>query len=255
MSDLEYILDFVVNLGGRMLGTGANLERVNDTMNRICLSYNLNSISIFSLSRTIIISAKSPGNIPGTRQIAVPLVVTHLEKLRCLNQLSRKVCAETPPPHTLAGLLDKAAEVKEYPPPVIILGYMIALASMCKIFGGSLGDMVSADIITIILSGVTRWLGRLYLNRIISNALCMWIAGSLAALFVFTGIGEHYPIIIITCSMMILPGIPLVNAVRNIFCGNEMNGILEILKAMLETMAIVAGFCTSIYMFGGLVQW
>lgn len=255
MNDLEYILDFVVNLGGKMLGTGANLERVNDTMNRICLSYNLNNISIFSLSKTIIISAKSSNNIPGTRQIAVPRAVTHLEKLKCLNQLSRDVCENTPPPQSLSALLEEAENVKEYPLPIVILGYMIALTSMCGIYGGSFGDMLSADLITIILFYVTRLLGRPYLNRIISNALCMWVAGSLAAFFVFIGIGKHYPIIIITNSLMILPGIPLVNAVRNIFCGNEMNGILEILKVILETMAIVAGLCTSIYMFGGLVQW
>lgn len=48
MTDIEYILDFAANLGGKMLSVGANLERVNDTMYRICRSYHLNSISIFS---------------------------------------------------------------------------------------------------------------------------------------------------------------------------------------------------------------
>ena len=254
MNDLEYILDFVVNLGGRMLGTGANLERVNDTMNRICLSYNLKSISIFSLSKTIIVSAKSSNNISGTRQIAVSPAVTHLEKLRCLNQLSRKVCSETPPPHTLAMLLDEAEDVQEYSLPVVIIGYIVALTSLCGIFGGSIGDMFCADVITIILFFITRLLNKPNINHIISNALCMWIAGTLAAFFVLADIGQHFSIIIITNSMMMLPGIPLVNAVRNIFCSNEMNGILEILKITFETMEIVAGLCTSIYMFGGLIQ-
>lgn len=255
MNDLEYILDFVVNLGGRMLSTGANLERVNDTMNRICLSYNLKSISIFSLNKTIIVSAKSSGNISGTRQVAVPPAATHLEKLRCLNQLSRKVCTETPPPHTLSALLDKVEDIKEYPLSIVILGYMVALTSLCGIFGGSIGDMACANLITIILFWITRLLNKPHINHIISNALCMWIAGTLAVLFVFVGIGNHYSIIMITNSMMMLPGIPLVNAVRNIFCGNEMNGILEILKILLETVAIVTGLCTSIYMFGGMIQW
>ena len=54
---------------------------------------------------------------------------------------------------------------------------------------------------------------------------------------------------------MMIPGIPLVNAVRNLLCGNEMNGILEILKVLMETVAIVLGLVLSIYLFGGLIQW
>ncbi len=38
MNDVEHVLDFVVNPGNKMLGAGANLERVNDTMTRICLT-------------------------------------------------------------------------------------------------------------------------------------------------------------------------------------------------------------------------
>lgn len=83
----------------------------------------------------------------------------------------------------------------------------------------------------------------------------MWVSGTLGLLLVRFGIGEQYFSIIITSSMMMIPGIPLVNAVRNLLCGNEMNGILEILKVLMETMAIVLGLVLSIYLFGGLIQW
>lgn len=53
MNNLEYILDFTVSLGCKMLRVGANLERVNDTMYRICRSYHLNSISIVSFKNAV----------------------------------------------------------------------------------------------------------------------------------------------------------------------------------------------------------
>lgn len=83
----------------------------------------------------------------------------------------------------------------------------------------------------------------------------MWFAGTLAIVLVRLGIGEHVFRIIITSSMMMIPGIPLVNSVRNILCGNEMNGIIEFFKVILETIAIVLGLILSIYMFGGLIRW
>lgn len=255
MNDIEYILDFTVNLGGRMLATGANLERVNDTMNRICLSYHLNSISIFSLSSTIILSAKTSDNIPGTRQIAVPPASNHLEKLNCLNQLSRKVCAETPTPETLDGLLKEAENIKEYSTVTVIIGQLIAMTSLGVIFGGTPADIAAVDLISFVLFWMIRWLNKPNLTHIIVNTICMWVAGTLAIFCVKLGLGDHPFIIIITSSMMLIPGIPLVNAFRNILCGNEMNGILEFLKVVLETLAIVLGLILSIYFFGGLISW
>lgn len=256
MNDIEYILDFAAGLGCKMLSVGANLERVNDTMYRICHSYHLNSISIFSLNSLIMISAKSHDNLTGTRQISVPSSSNHLEKLNRFNQLSRKVCAQTPPPQTLAHLLQEADNLKPSPTPVIILGHLISMSSLCAIYGGSFSDMLAVDLNTIVLYFLMQLLGRHNLNHIIVNTLCTWVAGTLALIYVRLGIGENYFIIIITNSMMMIPSIALVNAVRNILCGNEMNGILAFMKVILESIAIVLGLTLSLYMFGGqMIQW
>lgn len=255
MNDVEYILDFVVTLGSRMLGVGANLERVNDTMRRICLSYHLESISIYSLNSTIMVSAKSADGIYGSRHIAVSPAGIHLERLNQLNRLSRTVYAETPAPSSLTGLFDKMQQEEEYSILKVILGYMIAMTSLCIIFGGTVRDIVATDCIAFALFWMIRWLSGRNLNRIVVNTLCMLFSGTLGLLFVRAGMGNQYFIIITTNSMMMIPGIPLVNAVRNLLCGNEMNGILEILKVLMETVAIVLGLVISIYLFGGLIQW
>lgn len=255
MNDVEYVLDFVVNLGNKMLGAGANLERVNDTMTRICLSYQLESISIYSLSSTIMVSAKSAEGVYGSRHIAVQPASIHLERLNQLNRLSRTVCSKTPAPASLISLLDETQQAEEYSVPKVILGYLIAMTSLCVIFGGTARDVIAADCITFVLFWLIRWLSGRNLNHIVVNTLCMWASGTLGLLLVRFGIGEQYFCIIITSSMMMIPGIPLVNAVRNLLCGNEMNGILEILKVLMETVAIVLGLVLSIYLFGGLIQW
>ena len=256
MTDIEYILDFAAGLGCKMLAVGANLERVNDTMYRICRSYHLHSISIFSLNSLIMIGAKSEDDISGTRQLSVHSSSNHLEKLNRFNQLSRKVCAETPPPETLAGLLAEAENVKSFPTAVIIFGHLISMSTLCAIYGGSFSDILVVSLNTFMLYWLSEYFDRRKINQIVANTLCMWAAGSLALLFVKLGIGQNYFIIVITNSMKMIPSISLVNAVRNILCGNEMNGILEFLKVVLESIAIVVGLVLSIYMFGGnAVQW
>lgn len=255
MNHVEYILDFAASLGCRMLTVGANLERVNDTMYRICHSYHLHSISIYSLSSVIMISAKSSDGMTGTRQISVPREDKHLEKLNRFNQLSRKICQETPPPETLFGLLAEAENVSDYSSLTRILGYLIAMTSIGVLNNGSIKDIICADLNTLLLLWLTDFLDKRHINRIVANTLCTFIAGTLAILYVKIGLGEHFFIIVIVNSMLMIPGAALVNAFRNILCGNEMNGILEFLKVVLETLAIVLGLMISIYVFGGLISW
>lgn len=238
-----------------MLSVGANLERANDTMYRICSSYHLESISIFSLSSVIIISARTPDDLSATKQISIPSSSKHMEKLSRFNQLSRKVCAETPPPETLHGLLEEAENVKDYSLPTMLLGYLIASTSIGVIYGGNLKDIIAADINTFVLLWLNEYFSRRHLNRIVANTLCTWIIGTLGILLVKMDIGEHFLIIIIINSMIMISSSTLVNAVRNILCGNEMNGILDFLKVVLESVAIVAGLILSIYMFGGMIEW
>ena len=255
MKDLEYVLDFAVTLGSRMLTCGANLERVNDTLNRVCRSYGLEDISIHSLSSLIQISARTPDGDYASRQISVPPMDIHLEKLGKLNQLSRTVCAQKPAPSSLWYMLKTSEEVEEYPRWLILLGRLLAMGCMCVLFGGTWQDILVVDIIIFILFFMVDALGQANLNHVIVNIVSMAFASSAAMLFYRLGVGDSYFVIIISCSMLLIPGIPMVNAFRNFLCGNEMNGILELLKAFIETVAIVMGLLVGIALFGGGLLW
>jgi uncharacterized membrane protein YjjP (DUF1212 family) len=58
----------------------------------------------------------------------------------------------------------------------------------------------------------------------------------------------------ITNAFYLIPGIPMVNAVRNLLCGNEMNGLVELFKVALEVVAIVAGIYSSWYIFESIMR-
>lgn len=251
MKEIEYVLEFAMTLGSHMLAAGANLERANDTMNRVCVSYGLTDVSIFSLNSIIQISARSEEDDYTMKQISVPSMDIHLEKLSRLNQLSRRVCTEKPSPLILQDLLTETEKIEEYPRRVIIVGRLAAMGAMCVLFGGGLSDIIASDLIIFVLYWIIEAFSYSSMNSIISNMLCMFFAGTAAHFLVWAGIGTHFSVICITCSMMLVPGIPLVNAARNLLCNNEMNGILEALKAFTQTIAIVLGLGVSIFVFGG----
>jgi uncharacterized membrane protein YjjP (DUF1212 family) len=252
MENIDYILDFMVHLGCEMLKSGANLERVERSLELVAKAYNLREIGITLLSSSITVSAREARQFPRVRQVKVPFCEIHLERLRRLNNLSYRVCQEKPEPQKLEDMLYEAVMTPSYSTGMLLFGYLLAMASLCRIFGGTVQDIIAADLITVVLFFVTNRLAREHLNRIITNVVCMFLAGSLALLFTYVGIANNFYTIVITNAFYLIPGIPMVNAVRNILCGNEMNGIIELIKVFLEVITIVAGLYLAWFFFG---QW
>lgn len=252
MENIDYILDFVVHLGREMLKSGANLERVERSIELVCKTYKLREVSISLLSTSITVSAREFGKPAKVRQVKVPFCEIHLERLRRLNDLSYRVCSEKPQPMQLEDMLYEAALTQSYPPQILLLGYVIAMSCLCRIFEGGWRDIVVADLSTVVIFFVMNRLAREHLNRIIPNVLCMFLAGVIALFFTYIGFSKNFYSIIITNAFYLIPGVPMVNAVRNILCGNEMNGIIELIKVFLEVVTIVVGLSIAVFFFG---QW
>ncbi|MBR1437622.1 MAG: threonine/serine exporter family protein, partial [Synergistaceae bacterium] len=250
MRDIDYILTFCVNLSRNMIISGASLERVSLAAEFICRAYGLSDVSVFLLSTHMSISAlDSEGNY-SSRQISIPSSGIHLERLKRLNQLSYKVAEITPNPKTLAQMLERAMNVNDYPECVIISGKVCAMLCLGFIFGATLWDIIPIACITVLIHFLMMWLERTGLDRILVNSLTMWAASSCAVMFIYSGFNANFPVTMITLTMLVLPGIPLVNAMRNLLCGREINGILQMLKISIETMAMAAGIYAAVMMFG-----
>ena len=251
MEHINDILNFCVNLARQMVVSGANLERVHLAVEVICKSYGLKDVSIYFLSSHISVGAyDSEGNY-SSRQASIPPAGIHLERLRSLNQLSYKVAEITPNPKTLMQMLERAVEVREYSTLIVLLGRICAMCCLSFMFGGSLSELFPVAAVTALMHFLMPALETTGLDRIVINALTMFISTSAALMFVHSGFSNNMAVILITISMIVIPGIPLVNSMRNLLCGREINGILQMLKIFIETMALGMGMYVALAMFGG----
>ena len=250
MEKIDYVLDFCVHTGMEMLECGANLERVKLSIQKICKKYNLHEVSIFVLNNHLSVGAREADGAAATRQISVPYNEIHLEKLRRLNNLVEDVCTSETEPEALEDKLYEAIMVRRYSNAVNLIGYCLAMSCLCRIFGGHWQDILITDAITVLLYFISNIFAREKMNRIISNVICMFLSGVIAGGFTYIGFATDIFAIIITNAFFLIPGIPLVNSVRNILCGHEMNGILELLKVILEVLTIVAGLYIAYFLFG-----
>ncbi len=250
----EKVLNFMVALCREMLESGANLERVNISMRRICKCYHLHRISMIYTGSVISVSVYDEQGRSYVRQVNIPYTGIHLYRLGRLNLLVHEIINKKPHPDKLMDMLYETLLIKSYSNGVQILGYILAMVCLCRIFGGSLPDLLIVSLNTLVLYFMTMFFSRAKLNRIISNSIAMMLCGFSAILFTRCGFAQNMPAIIITNAFYLIPGIPMVNAVRNIFCGNEMNGIIEMVKVILEVVTIVAGLYIAYVLFGSDVS-
>ena len=252
--NIEELLNFCVKLSRHMIVSGANIERVQLAAAFICKAYELQDISIYILSTHILLSATDKDGHYASRQASIPPSGIHLERLRSLNQLSYKVAEITPPTKLLAKMLDKALNVKTYSNHVVLLGRIAAMSSLCFIFGGSFSELLPVAAVTALIHYLLALLEKTGLDRIVINSLTMFIASALAIMFVFSGFSSNFPVILISISMLVIPGIPLVNAMRNLLCGHEINGILQMIKIFIETMALAMGIYSAFALMGSYIN-
>ena len=245
----EMVLDFCVELSRRMIMSGANVERVNLAIERVLSPYELNDVSIFLLPTYVSVSAKDRSGYSAVRQASIPAGGINLTRLMSLNRLSYTVNEQSPSPDRLAGLLEKASDTKDYRDPVVLLGQICAMSCLALLFGGGMREIICAAVVTALAHYLLILLAIPGVDKILTNALLMWIITSAVFLLAAAGITNKQPVVIVTALMLVIPGIPLTNAVRSILCGNELSGGMQTMRVTVETMALATGIFLSMVMF------
>ncbi len=251
MKEIDRILLAAAKLARDLISVGAPLERADLAMAYICHAYGAHDISIVSSTTSISLSATKDGE-RSVYQTTVRGIDLDLEKLKELNELSRRVVEEKPDLDEIPSLAREIMNGKQQPWWISLIGFIIAMACLARIFGGGYAEILIVELNTLILFGIGRLAARYHLNRFIVNFVSMFIATGVGLLFTYIGFVPYFYIVITTNAFFLINGVGMVNAVRNLLTGKEASGIVELLKVALEIVTIVAGLGAGLYAMG---QW
>jgi uncharacterized membrane protein YjjP (DUF1212 family) len=254
MKKIDYVLDFCKELCKQMIVCGANIERVNHCVERVCHAYGLHDVTCANLSTRISISAKDENKEYAHRQTDVPPQAINLERLKKLNDLSFKVVRDTPDPETLYDLLH-AIKSNDFQWWIIMIGFLVAMMALARIFCAGWQEILIVELNTLVLFGLSRLYSKVHINKILTNFISMFLTSIIAMAFYAFGFINSFYIVCITNAFFLIPGIPMINCVRNLLCGNEMNGAIDLLKVILEICSIVAGVAAAYAILGAVVGY
>lgn len=245
----DQVLGVAMDIGKSMVKCGAEINRVEETVVRICHAYGLKQTEVFSVISIIVTTTFDREGKDHTQSRRIHSYSTDFGKLESLNALSRKICSNRPDPSEARAELEKINEPKKRLLLSVCLGYILAASSFTAFFGGSIKDAVAAAPIAVILWLISSLSKARGMNKLFLTAVSSAISGFLAILFVKLGFADSAPMIMIGDVMVIIPGLMLINSVREMLCGDVMSGLLRFLESIIISLAIACGFAVPLIIF------
>ena len=239
--EAKNLLNFSIKIAKSMLSYGAEVYRVEDTVNRIYKSFdNIKAANSLVTYNFVIVSFIYDDNTY-TAMRRVVLGDRDLEKIALLNDISRKMVMGG---CTLEYAFKKMKEIKSrkrYSTLSVITALTLSAPFFAIMFGGTFKDSLFAFFIMAIEAMFLILTAKYKLTSFVSNFLGAFIATILVMVlnkFFFI----HNPFSIIIVSLMpLVPGVQVTNAVSDFMAGDYLSGMIGIQAAIFVSTAIALG--------------
>ena len=242
--DDREVLETAMEAGHILLENGAEISRVEETMERIAAHYGVERKEFFVLSNGIFTTGDcQPGQRGGqyARVQHIPVRGAQLNRVVAVNQLSREIETGC---YTLEETRQRLKEIRRMPgePPLVqILASGMGSACFCGLFGGGAADCVAAFVAGFLLYMFVLWAGRKQMSKIVANLLGGAMVTLICILLYRLGLGKDMNHMIIGAIIPLVPGVPFTNGIRDIADGDYISGAVRLLDAILVFLCIAIG--------------
>lgn len=245
----EDVLEVASEAGHILLENGAEISRVEDTMERISSHYGVHTGHFFVLSNGIFTTSSSNkyANVE-----FIPIRGIQLSKVVEVNRLSYRIAADKVSLTQARAELDAIRDEPMKPAWEQIVGSAFGAAGFCAVFGGGFMDCAAAFVVGTLLYLFLLFVSSRYLSKIVGG-ICNSLVATLLCLASYRlGFGSSLSNIIIGAIMPLIPGVPFVNGVRDLADSDYIAGTTRLTDAMLGFFCIALGVGTSFVLDGSI---
>lgn len=222
-----------IDIAKKIIENGGEISRAEDTVKRINNTFG-QECRVFALPTLIIAQC---GDFTQIRRI-VPRDAD-LAELTRLNSLSRSICKSSN-----REISESDGNYADIVQRISVFG---ATGAFSLFFGGNLLDAVFSGLIGLIITYTPY--KKISLPLFSSNLLDSFIAGVLACLPAVFGVDTHRDKIIIGTIMLLVPGLTVVNAIRDMMSSDLFAGLIELVIAIMSALGIALGTAGALLIF------
>ncbi|MGN8886552.1 threonine/serine exporter family protein [Blautia sp. HCP28S3_G10] len=245
--DENKLLHLLLEMGERLLDAGAEINRVEDTLERIGLAYGASKMNVFVITSSIIITMETSDGrlLTHTRRVNFNNS-TDFTVLEQLNELSRQCCTNPLPPEEFAERMRVCEDPARRR--TLYVGSIIASGSFAMFFGGTWQDAFVAAVVSILICFLQEKGTKLFSNSIMFDLVCAFLSGTVICIIVKILPFLNMDKIMIGDIMLLIPGIAITNAIRDMLMGDTISGLMRLIEGILWAGALAAGFMAAIWM-------
>jgi len=249
--DFKRVLDLSVQTGRIMLENGAEIYRVEDTMNRIAAHYGIKEENFFVLTNGIFTTCQETGGEKLYAKVEhIPVHGAQLNKVIELNQLSRDICSGK---LTIAEAEEKVQEIKQLPrqpKPLEIAATSLGAACFAILLKGTVTDALAAAIAGLLLGFFNIYIFSKYLSKVSGNILGALLVTLICLGFdLLTTSSTNMNAMVAGAVIPLVPGVAFVNGIRDIADGDYISGAVRLLDAILVFTCIAVGVAIPFILF------
>ena len=240
-SSRERVFDLAVLAGEILLESGAEIERVDDTMKRIAQAFELENFDVYVLTSGLFASADGDEYKLNSRIKGVPSASPHFGRIDGVNDISRNLVTHR---YTVDEAFCKMEEIRTMPVfPAIYhtLGAGVGAMSFCYLLGGTGKDSVFSFLVGFLMWSMVYHLRKWGMKRTLCNVLGSAVACSLSIYFYSLGFGDSVDKMIIGSLIPLIPGVSFVNGIRDFSDNNFLSGIVRLLDVAVVTTCMAIG--------------
>ncbi len=246
------VLEVAYEAGRILLENGAEIYRVEETMQHIAEHFGVKMHELYVVSNGLFLTDNGENDLNrkkgllghGIKKYAkiqhVPVQTPRLDKVVAVNQLSREICEGKYNLVEAAAKLEEIRNLKGHHKATLIAASGIGAAAFTFMFGGSWRDAIVALVTGLVLYAFCVIL-MAKTSKITKNMVGGAVISLLCLLGYKLGIGENLNFMIIGSVMPLVPGVPFVNGIRDIADGDYLSGAIRMLDALLVFVSIAIG--------------
>ena len=227
--------------GKILLGSGAEIFRVEETMLRIAEACGIENMETYIIANGVFATSESSGEPLRVAINHVGSISTDLGKIEAVNELSRELVAGTCSLSEAERRLTDIRRMHGYSLPVLLLGYLLGAGCFCYILGGSLKDSLGACAIGLLLGLYMKITSRPSftqpLQTITASMLVTVAALAVSSAMPFLSL-DH---MIIGGLIPLVPGVSFTNSVRDFIEHDYVSGLIRLMDALLIVICMAAG--------------
>ena len=248
----ESLVEYTLNIGRQMMECGAEAWRAENTMARILRAYGLEVQDAHALASQTAVTVKDRdgSHYTSTCMVLPDKTGTNLQRLEDINAAARYICDAVPPLEDLPKSLDHSGPRWSWGE---LWGYLLGSGAFAVFFGGTVADGLVSAVIGFLIYLMEQFRRVHRQHRTIYTLVACFLSGILARAVCGLDLGVSLDMVVIGDIMIFIPGLALVNGVRELFYTDILTGIYRMTEALLGAGAIAAGYAAAMLMGGAFL--